>query len=202
MLKYNYIIGFILITFIFFIHSCKNVELDKSILENQNHSVVKLVTNKGDIFIELYNESSPITVENFLNYVKSDFYDGTIFHRVIDGFMIQGGGFDVDMVQKDTLEPIKNEAINGLKNKRGTVAMARTQIVDSATSQFFINVYDNHFLDHLSINPQQYGYAVFGNVIEGMTVVDLIKSSSTEVRSPYSDVPKESIIIEDVVVIQ
>ena len=122
--------------------SCKNKEIDSSILENQSNSVVKLVTTKGNIFIELYNQDAPISVENFLTYAKQDFYDGTIFHRVIDGFMVQGGGFTADMVQKEVNASIKNEAINGLSNKRGKLAMARTNIVDSATSQFFINVND------------------------------------------------------------
>ncbi len=185
-----------------FSQSCKNKEIDSSILENQNNSVVKLVTNKGNIFIELYNQDAPISVENFLTYVKQDFYDGTIFHRVIDGFMIQGGGFTADMVKKEVNETIKNEAINGLSNKRGKLAMARTNIVDSATSQFFINVNDNYFLDHKSINPQEYGYAVFGNVIEGMDVVDAIKVTPTQFKAPYENVPEEPIIIKDVVIIQ
>ena len=202
MLYFRFLVVVLGISSLLLLQSCKESEFDNSILENENHSVVKLVTNKGPIFIELYNDIAPITVENFLNYVKEDFYNGTIFHRVIDGFMIQAGGFDSNLVPKQTGDAIKNEAINGLKNKRGTIAMARTQIVDSATSQFFINVVDNYFLDHVSINPQQYGYAVFGNVIEGMNVVDAIKRVPTEAKPPYTDVPKEVVIIENVIVIQ
>tara|TARA_B100000427_G_scaffold274781_1_gene243065 strand:- start:3847 stop:4494 length:648 start_codon:yes stop_codon:yes gene_type:complete len=192
----------LLVFLLMFCQSCKEQEIDSSILEKETNSVVKIVTNKGNIFVELYNQEAPITVTNFLNYVKSDFYDNTIFHRVIDGFMIQGGGFLADMTLKKVGNSIKNEAINGLSNKLGTIAMARTQIVDSATSQFFINVNDNTFLDHQSINPQQYGYAVFGNVIQGMSVVNDIKVVSTEFRAPYENVPKQAIVIQDIVIIQ
>jgi len=151
--------------------------------EAAGNPVVVLSTTLGDIKIELYPDKAPVTVENFLGYVKSKFYDGTIFHRVIPNFMIQGGGFDAEMKQKKTGPQIKNEAGNGLKNARGTISMARTSVVDSATSQFFINVKDNTPLDHRDETPRGYGYAVFGSVIEGMDVVDKIVSVSTVQRS-------------------
>ena len=135
---------------------------------------VTMETAKGTITLALDDEKAPETVKNFLQYVKDGHYDGTIFHRVIDGFMIQGGGFTKDMNQKATREPIRNEAMNGLRNRRGTIAMARTMVVDSATSQFFINLVDNDFLDFQSPTPQGFGYAVFGEVTDGMDVVDAI----------------------------
>nr|WP_275951037.1 peptidylprolyl isomerase [Desulfuromonas sp. AOP6] len=141
--------------------------------------MVLIETNRGSIKVELASDKAPATVENFLGYVESGFYDGTIFHRVIPGFMIQGGGFDEGLEQKATKAPIKNEADNGLLNRRGTIAMARTQVVDSATSQFFINLKDNTFLDHRSKLPSAYGYAVFGKVAEGMEVVDAIAAEKT-----------------------
>lgn len=156
---------------------------------------VKLETNQGDIIVELYPEKSPITVDNFLNYVSTNFYDNTIFHRVIGNFMIQGGGFTPEMEQKETREPIKNEANNGLSNKRGTIAMARTQIVDSATCQFFINVVDNNFLDFKNDSPQGYGYCVFGQVIEGIDTVDKIREVETTSHGYFNDVPAEPVII-------
>jgi peptidyl-prolyl cis-trans isomerase B (cyclophilin B) len=159
---------------------------------------VLLETNYGDITIELDKEKAPISVENFLTYVDSGFYDGTIFHRVIDNFMIQGGGFTPNMEQKKTNNPIKNEAKNGLGNEAGTIAMARTNVVDSATSQFFINVNNNDFLDHKSDNPSGFGYAVFGKVVEGMPVINRIKATSTTSQSGHQDVPKEPIIIKKV----
>jgi cyclophilin family peptidyl-prolyl cis-trans isomerase len=137
-------------------------------------------------------------VENFLRYTDNDFYDGLIFHRVIDGFMIQGGGFNPDMVQQSTYDPIKNEATNGEANDRGTIAMARTNVVDSATSQFFINLEDNAFLNHTAETPRGYGYAVFGEVIEGMDVVDAIASVATGNVRGYGDVPNEPVIINSV----
>ena len=162
---------------------------------------VKMSTSKGDITIELNSEKAPVTVENFLNYVESGFYNGTIFHRVIDGFMIQGGGFEPGMSQKETLEPIKNEANNGLSNGVGTIAMARTMVVDSATSQFFINVADNAPLDYTGDSPQQYGYAVFGKVVDGMDIVNQIKSVDTGQSGMHGDVPVEDIMITSVVVV-
>jgi len=155
--------------------------------------VVVFQTNLGDIRMELYPDEAPITVDNFLKYVDSGFYDGTIFHRVIPGFVVQGGGFTADMKQKPTRDPIKNEADNGLKNKRGTLSMARTQAVDSATSQFFINLADNAFLDH---GNRGFGYAVFAKVIDGMDVVDRIASVPTGKVGPFSDVPREPVTIE------
>ena len=152
-------------------------------------------TTLGSLTLELDAEKAPITVENFLSYVSSGHYDNTIFHRVIDGFMIQGGGFSADMKQKKTNAPIKNEADNGLQNKRGTVAMARTQVVDSATSQFFINVADNSFLDHKGKDPANYGYAVFGKVVEGEETVDAIRKVATGTKGFHQDVPKEPIVI-------
>ena len=180
------ILGFLIIAM--FITGCSGeVKMEKTI--------VVLETNKGNIGIELFEEKAPITTKNFLDYASSGFYDGLIFHRVIDGFMIQGGGFDKEMSEKENKEPIKNEASNGLKNAKGTVAMARTMIIDSATSQFFINVADNNFLDHTDDSQQGYGYAVFGNVVSGMDVVDKIKSAETHSFKGYSDVPVEPAII-------
>jgi peptidyl-prolyl cis-trans isomerase B (cyclophilin B) len=158
--------------------------------------VVTLTTSLGVIELELDPEKAPITVENFLGYVDAGFYDGTIFHRVIPGFMIQGGGFDAAFVQKPTKAQIKNEATNGLTNKRGTVAMARTNVVDSATAQFFINLKDNDFLNHSSPDPRGYGYAVFGRVTKGMDVVDKIAAVATGQRGPHGDVPKQNVVIE------
>ena len=157
--------------------------------------MVKLHTNKGVITLELDAEKAPVTVENFLQYVRDGFYDGTIFHRVIDGFMIQGGGFEPGMSQKPTRAPIKNEAANGLKNDAYTIAMARTSVPDSATAQFFINVADNVFLNHTAPTPQGYGYAVFGKVVEGREIVDTIKKTRTGNRAGHQDVPMEDIVI-------
>ena len=153
---------------------------------------VKLATSMGDIVLELDKEKAPLSVENFLNYVGKGHYDGTIFHRVIDGFMIQGGGFTPDLKQKDTDKPIKNEWKNGLKNSRGTIAMARTQVADSATSQFFINVADNGFLDQPRDGA---AYAVFGRVVAGMETVDKIRAVRTGVRNGMGDVPVEPVVI-------
>lgn len=160
--------------------------------------VVIMSTSMGDIKIELYLDKAPETVKNFLSYVNDKFYDGTIFHRVIPGFMIQGGGFTPDMKQKPTKAPIKNEADNGLKNDTGTIAMARTSVVDSATSQFFINLVDNDFLNH---GDRDFGYAVFGKVIEGMDVVRKIAGVKTANHGPFQDVPVEPVVIKSVHVI-
>ena len=157
--------------------------------------MVLIKTTLGDIKVKLAADKAPLTVANFLAYVDAQHYDGTIFHRVIDGFMIQGGGFDANMRQKPTRAPIKNEAANGLRNVRGTLAMARTAIVDSATSQFFINVKDNGFLDFCSPDPQGFGYCVFGEVVEGLDVVDQIKGVRTGVKAGMSDVPLETVAI-------
>lgn len=155
-------------------------------------------TSMGTITVELDDAKAPVTVTNFIEYVKSGHYDGTIFHRVIDGFMIQGGGFTKDMNQKETRAPIKNEAANGLKNARGTLAMARTMIVDSATSQFFINLVDNDFLDYRGPDPRMFGYAVFGKVTDGMEVVDRIAKVKTGFAGPHQNVPEEPVIIRKV----
>ena len=157
-------------------------------------------TSMGTITLELDAEKSPATVSNFVEYAKSGFYDGTVFHRVIDGFMIQGGGFTKEMNQKPTRAPIRNEAVNGLKNRRGTIAMARTMVVDSATSQFFINLVDNEFLDFTSPTPQGYGYAVFGKVTDGMSVVDSIAKVKTGFAGPHQNVPETPVVIRKVVV--
>jgi cyclophilin family peptidyl-prolyl cis-trans isomerase len=158
--------------------------------------IVLLQTSKGDITIELDAENAPISTENFLSYVRDQAYDGTVFHRVIPGFMIQGGGFTADMKQKATRGEIKNEAANGLKNLRGTLAMARTQVVDSATCQFFINLSDNDFLDHKGTAPHSYGYAVFARVTQGMEVVDAIAKVATGNSGMHQDVPTEAVLIE------
>lgn len=158
--------------------------------------MVKLHTNFGVIGIELDADKAPVSVANFLQYVKSGAFDNTIFHRVIDGFMIQGGGFQPGMKQKDTLAAIKNEADNGLKNEKYTVAMARTSDPHSATAQFFINVGDNTFLDHTAPTAQGWGYAVFGRVVEGTDVVDQIRKVKTGTKGMHQDVPLEDVIIE------
>ncbi len=156
---------------------------------------VALDTSKGKIVLELFADKAPQTVSNFLTYVDAGFYDGTIFHRVIPGFMIQGGGFTVEMQQKETRPPIQNEADNGLQNERGTIAMARTPDPHSATAQFFINTVDNDFLNHKSKSPQSWGYTVFGRVVEGIDVVDEISRVKTASRSMHRDVPAEPVVI-------
>jgi len=157
--------------------------------------MLQFKTSKGTFTVQLFDKQAPITVENFLRYADEGFFDGTIFHRVIAGFMIQGGGLTPDMKNKPGHPPIKNEATNGLKNKRGTLSMARTNDINSATSQFFINVADNDFLDH---KPGNYGYAVFGRVDSGMDVVDAIAGVKTGNRAGHQDVPVEPIVIESV----
>ncbi|MFM1787942.1 MAG: hypothetical protein RLZZ166_409 [Pseudomonadota bacterium] len=163
--------------------------------------MVELHTNKGKIVLTLNAEKAPNTVVNFLAYVKSGHFDGTIFHRVINGFMIQGGGFDEDMNQKPTKDPIDNEAANGLKNKAYSIAMARTNDPHSATAQFFINVSDNDFLDFKSPSGSGWGYAVFGEVTDGKDVVDTIKSVKTSNKGFHQDVPVEPVVIEKAVVV-
>ncbi len=162
--------------------------------------MLTLHTSLGDIGLELDAEKAPATVENFLTYAKDGFFDGTIFHRVIENFMIQGGGMIADMSQKTTRAPIKNEADNGLKNTTGTIAMARTNDPHSATAQFFINVSDNEFLNHRSPSPQGWGYAVFGKVVSGMEVVEKIKAVKTGRRGSHDDVPEETVTIERVTI--
>ncbi|MEK9919512.1 MAG: peptidylprolyl isomerase [Luminiphilus sp.] len=162
---------------------------------------VLMTTTVGPITLELDAENAPKTVDNFLSYVTDGFYNGTIFHRVIDNFMIQGGGFCADMEQKETKAPVENEANNGLKNDRGTIAMARTQDPHSATAQFFINVQDNDFLNHTAENIQGWGYAVFGKVTDGEDVLDKIRCVQTGSQMGHQDVPMEPIIIESIALI-
>ncbi len=163
--------------------------------------VVELETSMGAIVIELNEEKAPKTVENFLNYVKSGHYDGTIFHRIIDGFMIQGGGMDAEMNEKATNKPVENEADNGLKNDAGTIAMARTQDPHSATSQFFVNVKDNDFLNHSGKNMQGWGYTVFGKVTSGMDVIEKMRGVPTGRFGMHADVPKEPVVINSATII-
>ena len=157
---------------------------------------ILLDTSKGEVVLELYPDKAPDTVKNFLNYVDTKFFDGTIFHRVIPNFMIQGGGFTDDMKQKPTQAPIKNEADSGIKNDRGTIAMARTGDPHSATGQFFINTVDNDFLNHKNKTQQGWGYAAFGKVIKGMDTVDAISAVKTSNRGSYQDVPVEAVVIK------
>ncbi len=163
---------------------------------------VLMETSKGDITIELYENEAPRTVKNFLSYASEGFYNNLIFHRVIKDFMIQGGGMDSEMRQKDPKPPIKNEARRGLGNNRGTIAMARTNVIDSATAQFFINVKDNDFLNHTDNTARGFGYAVFGEVIKGMDVVDSIARVKTGIFNGFRDVPKEPILIKNVSIIE
>ncbi|MGZ8096723.1 MAG: peptidylprolyl isomerase [Methylosarcina sp.] len=163
---------------------------------------VKLTTSLGAIVIQLNAEKAPVSTENFLKYVNEGFYNGTIFHRVIKDFMAQGGGFDTGFKQKTTHDPIKNEADNGLTNKRGSIAMARTSDPNSATAQFFINYRDNGFLNHTSPTPSGWGYAVFGEVVEGMDVVDAMANQPTGNRGGHQDVPKTDIVIEKAEVVK
>ena len=163
------------------------------------YKMITIKTNFGDISIELFEKEAPITTANFLEYVRSGFYKDTLFHRVISGFMIQGGGMNRDFVQKKGNAPIKNEATNQISNKRGTIAMARTGVVDSATSQFFINLVDNDFLDFKAPTPQYFGYCVFGKVVAGMEVVDKIAGVETGNRGMHRDVPVNEVVILDAV---
>ena len=164
--------------------------------------MIKLHTNHGVIPLNLFADKAPETVANFIQYVKDGHYDNTIFHRVISNFMIQGGGFDSNMKQKSTRETIKNEANNGLSNKLGTIAMARTMEPHSASAQFFINVKDNDFLDHSAPTTQGWGYTVFGEVVEGMDVVDAIKSVATTSKGGHQDVPRDDVIIEKAEIVE
>ena len=162
---------------------------------------VELNTNKGRVVLELNTEKAPLTAENFLQYVRDGFYDGVIFHRVIDGFMIQGGGFDENFKEKNTRDSIENEADNGLTNDLGTVAMARTQAPHSASAQFFVNVSNNTFLNHTGKTTQGWGYAVFGKVVDGMDVINQIKAVRTGSRGYHQDVPLENVVIESAKII-
>jgi peptidyl-prolyl cis-trans isomerase A (cyclophilin A) len=154
--------------------------------------MVRFETTHGGFTVELYQEDAPATVENFLRYVDEGFFDGTIFHRIVPGFVIQGGGLNAEFTQKKTRTPVKNEAANGVRNERGTLSMARTDEIHSATSQFFVNLADNAFLDH---RPGQYGYAVFGRIAEGMEVIDRIAAVGTGRRKGYTDAPLEDVVI-------
>jgi peptidyl-prolyl cis-trans isomerase A (cyclophilin A) len=167
----------------------------------KKNPVVLMETNMGNVKLELFEKEAPISVKNFLDYVDNGFYNGTIFHRVIPGFMIQGGGFTSDLKEKSIRGPIKNEAINGLKNTRGSLAMARTAVVDSATAQFFINVADNDFLNHRNKEIQGYGYAVFGKVLEGMDVVDKIAAVKTVFKT-MPDMPEKNVVIKTMKVLK
>jgi len=171
------------------------------VAEAGDNPVVLMKTSQGDIKIELDKAKAPISTENFLMYANGKFYDGTIFHRVIPQFMIQGGGFDKDMNQKPTKPPIKNEAGNGLKNVNGTIAMARTSDPNSATAQFFINTKDNAFLDHRDDSQAGFGYAVFGKVVDGMDVVKKIEAVQTATKGPFQNVPVTPVVIESVTVV-
>ncbi len=163
---------------------------------------VEMKTNKGEVVLELWPDKAPKSVANFISYVEDKFYDGTLFHRVIDNFMIQGGGYDRKMVHKTTKDPIQNEADNGLSNDTGTIAMARTSDPHSATAQFFINVKDNSNLNHTSKDERGWGYAVFGKVVKGMSVVNTIKKVKTGFKGPMADVPTEEIYIESMKVLK
>ena len=190
------------IMFAFIITGLMMVPLTIHAKEGEKMIRVSIETNKGTIVAELDAEKAPVSVENFVSYAKKGHYNGTIYHRVIDGFMIQGGGFTQEMEMKKTDPQIKNEADNGLKNTRGTLAMARTSVVDSATSQFFINLVDNGFLDHRDKSSQGYGYAVFGKVVEGMDVVDAIGKVKTGNARGFADVPLEPVVIEKISVVE
>jgi peptidyl-prolyl cis-trans isomerase B (cyclophilin B) len=174
--------------------------LDTDSPKEENMVIIR--TTFGEIKLELDAEKAPKTVANFLNYARDGYYDGTIFHRVIDNFMIQGGGFDTDMQQKASGDPVENEADNGLKNDFGTIAMARTSDPHSATAQFFINVKDNDFLNHSGKNMQGWGYTVFGKVIEGSEVLDKIRGVPTASRKGHQDVPTDPVIIESVLIVE
>lgn len=169
---------------------------------SEQNPQVRIETSMGGITLELFKEKAPITVKNFLGYVKDEFYDGLIFHRVIKDFMVQGGGMSENLEQKKPKFAIKNEATNGLSNLRGTVAMARTSVVDSATSQFFINTVDNLFLNHKSKHPDHFGYCVFGQVIDGMDVVDQIRAVKTGNKNGHGDVPVEPVFITSARIIE
>jgi len=184
----------IVLSLVLFLTTTLSFASENKMSDTQNK--VKLTTSLGEIIIQLNSEKAPNTSENFITYVKEGFFTGTIFHRIIPGFMAQGGGFDTDFNQKPVHAPIENEADNGLKNNRGTLAMARTGDPHSATAQFFINYKDNSFLDHTAPNSQGWGYAVFAEVIEGMDIVDKMADAATGNRGGHQDVPKEDIVIE------
>lgn len=177
--------------------TCSLISLSVSVFSKEENKVW-MKTSKGGFCIELYPKKAPKTVENFKQYVQSGFYKGTVFHRVIRNFMIQGGGFDTNLQKKETRKPIENEANNGLENQAFSVAMARTNDPHSATSQFFINVKDNNFLNYKASTSSGWGYAVFGKVVKGTTVINKIKQVATKTNGPHQNVPIENVIIEDV----
>ncbi|MBA2852701.1 peptidyl-prolyl cis-trans isomerase B (cyclophilin B) [Methanococcus maripaludis] len=191
---------FIIVASIVLLISFAGCTESDSTTSNETGEIVyaTIQTNYGNMTFELYPDKAPITVENFKKYAESGFYEGTIFHRVISDFMVQGGGFNIDGTKKETLDPIKNEADNGLSNKRGTIAMARTTIVDSATSQFFINTVDNLYLDYQ--DDSNYGYAVFGKMTDGFDVLDEIENVATANNGQYQNWPVENVIIEKVTI--
>jgi cyclophilin family peptidyl-prolyl cis-trans isomerase len=191
-MKYVNLLCLMALTLLFF------VPADTAAEEEGNNPMVEVDTNLGSMTIELYPDKAPITVKNFMEYVNKKFYDGTIFHRVMSNFMIQGGGFTPDMMKKATGAPIKNEANNGLSNLKGTIAMARTGEINSATCQFFINVKDNSGLDYRGDAPADYGYAVFGKVIDGMDTVEKIRNVETGTKGGYENVPTKPVIIKSV----
>lgn len=187
------VLGVLLLMFV--VSTASFARNKKEVEKKMGNPVVTMTTSKGDIKIELFEKKAPITVGNFLQYVDDEFYNGTIFHRVISGFMIQGGGFEENMEQKETRSPIEIESDNGVRNDRGTIAMARTMDPNSATAQFFINLVDNDFLNFTSPDVRGYGYAVFGKVVEGLDVVDDIASVKTGMAAGHQDVPKDDIVI-------
>ncbi len=200
MISYRYLCKLVLVAGLLMGLGC---ESEKKQVSDENKlegiRVVKFQTNKGDIVLELDEANAPVTTENFIKYVQDGFFDGTIFHRVIPGFVVQGGGLTPDMERKQTRAPIVNEAKNGLTNVRGTISMARTNDPDSATSQFFLNLEDNENLDYSTVNP---GYAVFGKITEGMDVLDAIAAVKTTRKGMYDDVPVEPVVIESAVLVE
>lgn len=193
MLKYRFLV---------FIFLLGGIVMSAPAEAKNNHTVVRMETSKGDIIIELFDHEAPKTVANFLEYVEDGFYEGTIFHRIIPNFMIQGGGFETELKQKATRAPISNEASETLSNVRGTIAMARTSEINSATAQFFINTVNNPALDHKSKTQQGYGYAVFGKVIDGLAIVDAIAAVKTGSVGYFQDVPKDDVVITKVSILK
>ena len=187
------IIKYLVLTTIIFINNGVNAEM-------ATNTIINVKTSLGDIKLELFNDKAPITTENFKKYIESDYFANSIFHRVIKDFMVQGGGFTMEMEEKETMSPIKNEANNMVSNERGTIAMARTNDPHSASAQFFINLKDNVFLDFKSETTQGWGYCVFGKVIEGMEVIDKIAIVDTGSYGPHQDVPKDPIIIKEIII--
>lgn len=191
-MKYINLLCLIVLSLLFIVPASTSAE------EEGNNPMVEVTTNLGSFTVELYPDKAPISVKNFLHYVNMKFYDGTIFHRVMPTFMVQGGGFTPDMMKKATGAPIENEANNGLSNLKGTIAMARTGEINSATCQFFINVKDNTGLDYRGDAPADYGYAVFGKVVDGMDTIEKIKGVKTTTKGAYANVPDKPVIIKSI----